>query len=182
MTTFAVVSKTPTEVLPADRPASSAACFREQARTSDREAVRRITQSTGFFSAEEVDVAVELIDDRLHRGDLSDYHFVFADVNGETIGYACHGEIECTAGSHDLYWIAVRDDQRGGGLGRQLMSRVEKLIAQSGGRRLYIDTSLRAQYEPTRRFYERCGYRAEATLADFYGPGDSKVIMSKVIG
>ena len=47
---------------------------------------------------------------------------------------------------------------------------------QAGGRRVYVETSGRAQYEPTRRFYEACGYAREAVLTDFYAPGDDKVI------
>jgi RimJ/RimL family protein N-acetyltransferase len=34
-------------------------------------------------------------------------------------------------------------------------------------------------YNRTRRFYERCGYREEATLREFYSPGDDKVIYVK---
>jgi hypothetical protein len=52
-------------------------------------------------------------------------------------------------------------------------------MAQRGARRIYADTSSRPQYEPTRRFYEACGYRREAFLADFYAPGDGKIIFGK---
>ncbi len=179
MTTFARKSRPVTEVVIAEM--AGEVVFRCEVKPADREAVRLITKSTGFFSDDEVEVAVELIDDRLARGGDSDYEFVFADIDGQPVGYACYGEIECTAGSHDLYWIAVRNDQRGQGVGRALMQRVEQRIAEAGGMRLYIDTSSRAQYEPTRKFYERCGCIAEAVLKDFYAPGDSKVIMSKAL-
>ena len=62
------------------------------------------------------------------------------------------------------------------------MAAAETHIAARGGRRVYVETSSRAQYEPTRAFYLRCGYRVEATLADFYATGDSKVILIKVLG
>ena len=42
-----------------------------------------------------------------------------------------------------------------------------------------IETSARELYRPTQRFYERCGYEAEARLKDFYAPGDSKIIYVK---
>jgi hypothetical protein len=52
----------------------------------------------------------------------------------------------------------------------------ERLIKEAGGRRVYIETSNRPLYVPTRAFYERCGYHCEAVLKEFYGPEDDKVI------
>ena len=48
-------------------------------------------------------------------------------------------------------------------------------------RQVYIETSNREQYAPTRGFYLRCGYRQEALLKDFYAVGDDKVIYGKVL-
>ena len=157
--------------------------LRLTARHEDSAAIREIVASTGFFSNAEIDVAVELIDDRLAKGDKSDYHFLFADdpVSGGAVGYACYGEIACTVGSYDLYWIAVHNSQRGGGLGRTLMLEAERLIAARGGRRVYVETSSREQYEPTRQFYLKCVYRVDAVLEDFYAPGDGKVILVKAL-
>ena len=47
---------------------------------------------------------------------------------------------------------------------------------------MYAETSSRALYEPTRAFYERCGYRAEARMEAFYAPGDDKIVYMKVVG
>ena len=55
------------------------------------------------------------------------------------------------------------------------------MIASRGGGRVYAETSGRPLYESTRAFYLRCGYRREAELADFYAPGDAKVIFVKTI-
>lgn len=160
---------------------SPSCTFRREARQADVDAVREIVASTGFFSAAEIDVAVELVEDRVARGSASDYRFIFADqqAGGRTVGYACYGPIACTVGSFDLYWIAVHDAQRGAGLGRQLLRETERHIAADGGRRIYIETSSRPQYEPTRAFYEKCGYIVQAHLQDFYAPGDGKLILVK---
>lgn len=155
--------------------------FREQVLPGDRVAVREIVASTGFFFDHEIDVAVELVDDRLHRGDASDYQFLFAEDESGVIGYVCFGPIACTAGSFDLYWIAVHQTHRGRGVGIELLRRTEHLIASRGGRRVYIETSSREQYLSTRKFYERCGYVAEAELRDFYAPGDGKVIYVRAL-
>lgn len=153
--------------------------LRDEVRPDDCTAVERIVASTGFFNEEEIGVAVELVDERLARGEASGYAFVFAERDGRTVGYACYGPIAGTVASYDFYWIAVEAGLRGAGIGSLLMRAVEERIAAAGGRRVYVETSSREQYIPTRAFYERHGYHAEATLQDFYAPGDGKVIYAK---
>ena len=87
--------------------------------------------------------------------------------------------IPCTVGSYDLYWVAVAPVAQGHGLGRRLVAEVERLVRESGGRAIYLDTSSRQQYTPTRKFYEACGCTVAATFSDFYAPGDSKVVYWK---
>jgi GNAT superfamily N-acetyltransferase len=156
--------------------------LRCEVRPEDRDAVRRLVESTGVFSPIELDVAVELVDDRLKRGQQSDYHFVFADEGGRTVGYTCYGLIALTVASFDLYWIAVDKSMHGRKIGRLLLDRTEELVYAMGGRQLYIETSNRHHYAPTRGFYLRCGYQQEALLKDFYAPGDDKVIYGKGLG
>lgn len=155
--------------------------FRTEVNPADVENVRSIVESSGFFSEEETEIAVELVQERLTKGAQSGYHFVFLENAGETIGYSCFGRIPCTKASYDLYWIGVHDSCRGKGIGRKLLAETEAEIARLGGERIYLDTSSRKQYEPTRGFYAACGYRQEAVLKDFYAAGDSKVIFAKEI-
>jgi ribosomal protein S18 acetylase RimI-like enzyme len=153
--------------------------YREEPRAADLARIRAIVEATGFFSTEESAVAVELADDRLAKGPASDYHFLFAEDAGEMLGYATYGPIALTHGSWDLYWIAVDPQAQGRGVGRALLAETERRIAHAGGRRLYVETSSRRQYEPTRAFYASCGYRLAATLDDFYAPGDGKMVFVK---
>jgi len=155
--------------------------FRDNVRPSDRDHVRRIVAASGFFTAAEIDVAVELVDERFAKGSPSGYEFVFAEQEGRVIGYACYGEIACTVASYDLYWIAVEPGLRRRGLGRQLMQLVESRIAQRGGRKVYAETSSRPLYDATREFYLRCGYRESARFPDFYAVGDAKVVYEKTL-
>ena len=155
--------------------------FRQDVRPSDRRAVMELVEATGFFSDHETAIAVELVDERLERGDASGYHFLFAEAEGEMIGYACHGPVPATRCSYDIYWMAVHPDFQRQGLGRELLARTESLIREQGGRQIYMDTSGRAQYEPTRLLYEGRGYRQAAHLPDYYAPGDAKIIYVKVI-
>jgi GNAT superfamily N-acetyltransferase len=145
----------------------------------DREAVRALVDRTGFFNRDEVGIAVELVESHLADGEASGYRFIFAELDGALAGYACYGAIACTAASYDLYWIAVEPNFQRHGIGRVLISAVESQVSASAGERIYIDTSGRDQYRPTRAFYERSGFRCEARLADFYAPGDDRVIYVK---
>jgi ribosomal protein S18 acetylase RimI-like enzyme len=155
--------------------------YRQDVRPEDREAVGRHVRATGFFSEEEHLIAVELVDERLAKGDASGYFFLFAEEGGELLGYSCFGPIAGTLHSFDLYWIAVDPKTQGRGIGKQLMAESERLMAERGARRVYADTSSRPQYEATRAFYLACGYVQEAFLADFYAPGDGKVIFVKAL-
>lgn len=160
---------------------SQSCSLRYEVRHSDRGAVRVIVERTEFFRADEVDVAVELVDEHLVRGLATGYHFVFAEMEGAVIGYVCYGPIACTVASYDLYWIAVDPAQQGKGIGRELIQATEARIAAAGGRRIYIDTSGQPKYAPTRAFYERSGFRCAARLVDFYALGDDRLIYEKIV-
>ncbi len=155
--------------------------FRTTVTPADAATVRDITASTGFFYPEEVETAVELVEDRLAKGPRCGYHFLFAEQDGRTVGYTSFGPIACTRDSFDLYWIVVAGDYRGKGLGTQLLEQSEESIAALGGTRVYIETSARPLYEPTRAFYLARGYSQAAELEDFYAPGDNKIIYVKVL-
>ncbi|MEN6468008.1 MAG: GNAT family N-acetyltransferase [Smithella sp.] len=155
--------------------------YRQEIQPSDLNAILNIVQGSGFFSACEVEMACELATDRLEQGQQSSYQFLFAEKDGQVVGYTCYGLIPATASSYDLYWIAVSEPIRGGGLGKILLEKTEGLIQKMGGKQIYADTASRAQYEPTQHFYKSCGYVPEAVLKDFYSPGDSKIIYSKVL-
>jgi ribosomal protein S18 acetylase RimI-like enzyme len=162
-------------------PAGATLTFRDEPRSEDLGHVRRIVEATGFFSAAELAVALELVEDRLARGPASDYRFVLAEDGAELVGYSCFGPVPMTQASWDLYWIAVDPAAQARGIGRALLVESERRVAVAGGRRVYVETSSRVQYQPTRAFYERCGYQVGATLADFYAPGDGKVIYLKTL-
>jgi len=169
--------------VPGRRTVGGASIFlRDEVHPGDLAGVRRIAESTGFFSPAEIEVAVELVQVRLAQGVLSGYHFLFVDPDppsGQSLGYSCFGPIPCTVSSFDLYWIAVQDRFRDLGLGTLLLTESEGAIRSIGGSRVYVETSSRSQYESTRMFYSRRGYRQEALIPDFYAPGDAKIIYLK---
>ena len=153
--------------------------FRTEVRPDDIEIVRDIIISSGFFYDFEVPVAVELVQDRLDEGDRSDYHFLFAELDGRTVSYTCFGPIAATEGSFDLYWIATHNDYRGKGIGHLLIEETHRIIAEMGGRIVIAETSTLEKYTPTRHFYDRIGYTLEVQINDFYKEGDGKVFFVK---
>lgn len=164
-----------------DRHEPLSVTFRTAVMPRDADVVRDIVTSTGLFRPDEIGIAVELVDERLRVGPASGYHFIFAEREDRVLGYSCYGPVPLTLQSYDLYWIAVRKEAQGTGIGRMLLEKSEAAVAELGGRRVYIETSSKAIYRDTRVFYERRGYRAEATLKEFYSPGDHKVIYVKTL-
>jgi GNAT superfamily N-acetyltransferase len=160
---------------------SSSIEYRSSVEPADADAVRRIVESSGFFNPEEIEVAVELVVERLSKGEKSGYFFLFAETGGRPSGYACYGPISGTQCSFDLYWIAVDNAIRGKGIGKELLKKAEEAILAMDGHRVYVETSSRDLYEPTRAFYRNNGYRLAADLDDFYAPGDSKHVYLKVL-
>ncbi|MCX6245604.1 MAG: GNAT family N-acetyltransferase [Bacteroidetes bacterium] len=153
--------------------------FRTFAKPEDIEAVRDIVTSTGFFYHFEIPVAVDLVEDGVNEGDQSDYRFIFAEVDGRTVAYSCYGHIAGTDAGYDLYWIATHNDYRGSGIGKIVLLETEKKAKELGARYIIAETSSLEKYLPTRLFYEKNGYSKDAYIADYYQPGDGKVIYVK---
>jgi acetoin utilization deacetylase AcuC-like enzyme/GNAT superfamily N-acetyltransferase len=141
--------------------------------------VRSLVGSTGFFNGAEVDIAADLVTERLSKGIRSGYHFILAERGSGLVAYACYGPIEGTQGSFDLYWIAVAPEEQRKGLGPQVFARAENAMRKVGAKKIYVDTSSSDRYAGTRGFYQRMGFEEDARLPDFYGPGDAKVIYVK---
>lgn len=146
----------------------------------DRAAIETVTASSGFFSTYEVSLALAVFDEALTSPGTS-YRYILAEDDETLVGYACWGRDEQTDCSYELYWIAVDNNCRGGGVGSMLLDAVESAIAGSGGGRLYIETAGRPQYQPTRSFYERRGYSQVAWLDDYFAPGDARVFYLKIL-
>lgn len=170
-------------ILAPERPRKRpAALIRRTLEPADRKPLEELIRATDFFNPEEIAIALELADDRLENGDGSHYRFLAGHVDGRLAGYACWGTIDGTRESVDLYWIAVHPDFQGQGIGAALLDDAEAWISESGRRRIYVETSTRAQYESTRAFYRARGYDLSAELPDFYAPGDGKAMFVKVLG
>ncbi|HOO99940.1 MAG TPA: GNAT family N-acetyltransferase [Bacteroidales bacterium] len=149
---------------------------------SDRNQIENILRSTDFFYEFEIQTALEIADETLQKGmEKSGYFWVKVIDDGEVLAFANYGKNSFSTHSWDLYWIAVHMKARNKKLGSALLRAVEENVKKSGGKILWIETSGRPLYASTEAFYRRNGYDLQASLKDFYGPGDPKQIYSKVL-
>ena len=155
-----------------------------------RSRIREILDATTVFRDDEVAVALELFDETFAAGPprapydpgdgVANYEFVGSfSRDGQLVGYVCYGATPGTDRVYDLYWIAMHPKFQGEGGGSQLLDEVERRLRQRETRLLVVETSSRDDYSPTRHFYETRGYRSAARLADYYAPGDDRVIYTK---
>src|SRR3546814_7089241 len=63
--------------------------WREAVKPEDAARVRDLVAATGMFSAEEIAIAEELVQERVAKGRASGYEFVLLEENGSLLGYAC---------------------------------------------------------------------------------------------
>ena len=153
-------------------------------RRDDRPRVAAILTSTGSFHPDEAAVAIELFDLGISadegEGPLDpDYRWVGALDGAELSGVACFGPTPATEGTFDLYWLAVAPSHQGRGVGKALLGHVEAGVCALGGRLLVVETSSASPYESPRAFYAARGYALQATIRDFYRPGDNRLILAR---
>lgn len=155
--------------------------FRKEILPGDETRIREMIISTGFFYDIEVEVAVELAEEKLRDGDKSSYQFIFAEREGVAVAYSCFGLIAGTENSFDLYWIVTHNDFRAQGIGKILLEETHRQIHEQGGRNVIAETSSLEKYQPTRRFYKQMGYTETGLIQNFYKEGDGKVTFVKAI-
>ncbi len=147
----------------------------------DRPVIAELVRHVGNFSNEEIDTALELVDEWLADGEPSDYIcWIIEDEEGVR-GYVCIGPTPLTEGTFDLYWIAVDPSAQGRGYGQALTRLAEEEARTRGGRLLLIETASHETYAATIRFYERAGYELVSRIPDFYKEGDDKLTFAKRI-
>jgi ribosomal protein S18 acetylase RimI-like enzyme len=148
--------------------------FRRVLDAGDPARLRKLVQATGVFSTQEARVAGELATTTLDGTET--YRWLLAERDGELLGYTCFDRIPLTKASFDLYWIAVLPQSRGSGLATELLTRTTKLIKAGRGAQVFAETSSRPPYNPACAFYRKSGFEEVARFADFYEPGDDKLV------
>jgi ribosomal protein S18 acetylase RimI-like enzyme len=150
----------------------------------DRAGLEAALRSDGTFRDDEIDIALELIDESI--GGDPDYRIVVSLGEGATVqGYICFGLTPMTRATYDLYWIVVGADARGKGVARALVDAMETEIraeAKANGEpvaSIRVETSPADGHGAARAMYEKLGYPIASELADFYSPGEGLITYYK---
>jgi GNAT superfamily N-acetyltransferase len=146
---------------------------------ADTPTLLELTEATGVFKPLEIQALREVLDDYHATNHAHGHRSAVAEHEGRVTGFAYWAPAAMTDRTWYLYWIAVRKDTHGRGVGGALLAHVEDDIRRAKGRILMIETSSLPHYELTRRFYLKHGYDREAALRDFYADGDDLVVFRK---
>ena len=150
---------------------------------NDREDIKRILEDTNHFNADEIGVAIELIDIYLNDEKQKDYIFYIRENEDskKAAGYICYGKRPLTESTYDLYWIAVDPGIHGKGTGSMLVKHMESDLKSKGGNLILIETSGKAEYKNERKFYTKNGYEVQTVIKDFYRGDDDLFIYRKYL-
>ncbi len=146
----------------------------------DYKSILGILKGTDNFTAEEIKIADELLNSYFNDS-LDSGYWTYTAVNDKIAGYICYGPTPLTAGTFDVYWIAVDPSLQGQGIGSEMLNYAEDDISRHKGRLVTIYTSSQEKYSPTRNFYLKRGYHEGARVRNYYRPGDDLVIYVKQI-
>lgn len=156
--------------------------YRTKIFVEDIDNVRAILESVAFFKDWEVDQAIELLYEHMADPRSSRYRFIFVESDNIPVAYACYGVTDANPEHFDIYWIAVLDDYRGQGIGKDLLAETERCIRKEGGKAIFLETSMRKSYYPTRLFYERNGYHQAFSHQPENAAGETIQVYSKLLG
>ena len=141
----------------------------------DLPSLKSVLDSSELFPSEMLD---DMIADFFNNPKTTD--FWFTTIQNDipiSLGY-CAPE-PMTEGTFNLYAIAVDKAFQGKGIGREMMSFIENVLLKKQARILIVETSGTADFELTRKFYNKIGYIQQAIIPEFYAQGDDKVVFWK---
>ena len=161
----------------------------------DRAAIYDVLMTSGVFGR----VDAECVDEMFTgtrvalsaNADADTYHWLVAQAqevvqdatstptNSSIIGFACYGTESLTQGTWDLFWVCVRPEARGMGVGRALLEDSVAGAKAKGARMMVIYTSSTPAYGAARAVYEACGFSRAAVVSNYYDDGDDLHIYTR---
>lgn len=152
------------------------------ATSRDVDTVKRLAIDNRMFEPDDIGDLDDMVRGYLD-GRLVDHHWLVLDSHDDgVLGAAYYAPEPFADRVWNLYFIAVRPDRLGSGVGSVLLAAVEKTLRSRGedvARVLLVETSGTDSYANARAFYSARRFHEEARIRDFYGPGDDKVVFWK---
>ncbi len=165
-------------------PASAIGSVRvREATPDDRAAIYDILTTSQIFGQTDAECVDEMFTETWAKPRPDGYRWLCCvDESGRNLGFACYGVESLTQDTWDLFWICVRPEARGRGVGRALMEETVLRAQRENGRVMVIYTSSTAHYAPARKLYTGAGFAQIATVPDYYSDGDSLHIYWRRLG
>ena len=146
-----------------------------QASRSDIEEIGELVKKTELFPKE---MLGEMIAPFL-QDTMGEERWLVAESEERVLGFSYYRKEMLTHSTWNVLALAVGTETQGSGVGKLLMSKVEEELKRESQSVLIVETSGLEEFESTRMFYEKIGYEREATIRDFFEPGDDKVVYWK---
>ncbi|MBE1302084.1 MAG: GNAT family N-acetyltransferase [Alteromonadaceae bacterium] len=144
-------------------------------RKNDLPQVKHIIDENQMFPSEYLDEMVtEYFDDS-----SQELWFVAEHNDGQALSIAYCAPEQMTQGTWNLLLIAVAKSEQGQGIGAQLISAIENKLKQLAARILLVETSGLPDFQLTRQFYPKTGFKQVASIPEFYDQGDDKIVFWK---
>jgi ribosomal protein S18 acetylase RimI-like enzyme len=137
--------------------------------------LKAVIDSNGLFPSDLLD---DMTNDYFSNEATTDI-WLTKEIDNVPIAVAYCAPERMTEGAFNLYLIAVDKNLQGKGIGADIMTYVENLLLETGGRILIVETSGLPEFELTRKFYDKLGYTREAVIREFYQEGEDKVVFWK---
>jgi len=147
---------------------------------ADRLEVGRIVNDWGHFSPAAIREALEFCDEAACHP-FQEYYGYCAKRSATVSGFIIFGLAPLADRCWDLYWIGVAPRFTRQGVGRTLLGYMETVVIGQHGRQIHVETSSRPAFAPARALYETMGFFRKACMADYFCPGDDKLIYVKTI-
>ncbi len=140
---------------------------------SDMPAIKAVIDATALFPSAMMD---EMLASYL-SGESEEIWLTTGEPHANSVAY-CSPE-RMTSGTWNMLLIAVHPEHQGKGNGGALVGHTEEILRSRGARLLLVETSGFPEYEKTRRFYHKLGYREEGRIREYYQSGEDKIIFRK---
>ncbi len=149
------------------------------AEQKDVDAMLQVAEEVGLFESEQLQLLRKMF---LHSQETvrkDESYWCVAEEQDELVGVAfCEQEV-MTDRTWNLRFIGVCPSYHRQGRGRQLLRHIEQDLSNRAARLVLIDTAGIEDFRAAQNFYRSNGYKEEASVADFYADGVSKVTFWK---
>jgi ribosomal protein S18 acetylase RimI-like enzyme len=149
---------------------------------ADTPALVALSGGSGLFQPDELGAVRAMLDDYHANGVGGGRRMIVYEEAGTPVGVAYFAPKEFADRVWELLLIAVDAPRHRRGIGSRLLRAAEDAVRAANGRLLLIETSDRAGFERTRRFYRKHAYAEVARIPDYFADGDGKASFLKRIG